>query len=65
MCPLTCNTVKDAIKAHDERGVVIHEYLDDFKRFNTKCQMCMRNEYSTLPDNFKVFDGVDKESEDK
>lgn len=57
MCPLTCSTVKEAIKAHEERGVIIGEYIDYFKQHNVKCQMCIRNEHSTLPKHLVIYDG--------
>ena len=49
MCPLTCEIVKDAIKANEERGVVMAEYIDYHKEHNALCAMCERNEKSNAP----------------
>lgn len=49
MCPLACKIVKDAIKAHEERGVIMQEFIDYSKEYNAYCRMCIRNERSVLP----------------
>lgn len=49
MCPLTCEIVQESVKAHEERGVIMGEYVDYHKRHCAKCLMCDRNEFSTLP----------------
>lgn len=46
MCPLTCKTVQEAIRRHDESGIVMQEYVDYHKKFNARCQLCTRNEYA-------------------
>ena len=48
MCPLTCQIVKDAIKRHEEAGICMGEYIDYMKDGLMYCQMCTRNEKSTL-----------------
>lgn len=44
MCPLNCEIVKKAIKAHEERGIVMAEYIDYHKGSNALCAMCKNNE---------------------
>lgn len=62
VCPVSCMIVKNAIKAHEERGVAMGEYIDYHKESNAYCMMCTRNEASKLPahmrkDNGGVSDG--------
>ena len=47
ICPLTCPVVKSALKAHEERGVVIAEYIDYFKKHGKICSVCARNDAET------------------
>ena len=47
MCPLTCEVVKEAIKVHEERGVIMGMYVDEKKRIDERCQLCARNEKAT------------------
>ncbi len=55
ICPVTCKIVKEAIKAHDERGVIMAEYIDYYKACNAYCLMCTRNEKSSdLPPHLRM-----------
>lgn len=58
MCPLTCKIVKEAIQAHEERGVVMVEYVERHKECYAYCLMCTRNDHSTLPEHMKKDMGV-------
>ena len=58
VCPLSCKIVKGAIKAYEERGVVMGEYIDYHKESNSYCLMCARNEKSTLPVHMRRDNGV-------
>lgn len=58
MCPLTCRIVKAAIKAHEERGVCMGEYIDMHKDVNPYCQLCTRNEKSKMPEHLKGDNGL-------
>ena len=44
MCPDNCKIVKDAQKAHEERGVSVREYVEYFKESNALCALCTHNE---------------------
>lgn len=44
MCPDNCKIVKDAQKAHEERGVDVREYVEYFKESNALCALCTHNE---------------------
>ena len=58
MCPLTCKIVKEAIKRHEEAGICMQEYIDYQKDGLVYCQMCTRNEKSTLPKHLKTDNGM-------
>ena len=52
-CPTTCQIMEKAFKANAERNVGIKEFIEYHKKNNMFCQMCRRNEYSTLPGHMK------------
>lgn len=48
MCPLNCEVVKEAIKAHEERGLIMGQYVDWHKEHDDRCKECERNERMQL-----------------
>jgi hypothetical protein len=57
ICPVTCQIVKEAIRAHEEWGASMIEYIERQKDDNGYCQMCDRNDKSTLPSFLKRDNG--------
>ena len=51
ICPFSCQIVRDAIKAHQECGVVMAEYLDYQKQTNALCALCNCNDTIREADN--------------
>lgn len=61
MCPISCEIVKLAIKAHEECGAIIGQYVEDKKRSDGYCHLCTRNEFAISP----IYDmGIDEEDEE-
>lgn len=50
MCPLTCKIVKQAIKAHEERGVIMQEFVECHKVNSDYCAKCTRNNKAVEPE---------------
>lgn len=46
ICPINCKIVKNAIKAHEQSGAIMGEYVDYHKKHCTFCHLCIRNEYA-------------------
>lgn len=49
MCPLTCEVVKEAIRLHEERGIIMGKYIDEMKSGDGYCHLCTRNEKAITP----------------
>lgn len=50
MCSASCKIVKEAVKAFNERGVCMSEFIDLHKEENAFCQLCNRNEKACMPE---------------
>lgn len=53
MCPLNCSIVQKAITAHEERGIVMGEFIEYHKKTNAQCLTCCRNEQSKWPEHLQ------------
>lgn len=49
MCPTTCEIVKEAIRKHEESGIIMGQYVDEAKQRDGYCSLCTRNEHAMSP----------------